>query len=72
MIFSVMWDCCAEARVAHTDRKNGEQNRCEINFLTGKGIVSKGVSGKARPLRQHFRPVKLAAWSARAVPQACR
>jgi hypothetical protein len=55
-----------------TDMKNGEQNRCEINFLTGKGIVSKGVSGKARPLRQHFRAVKLAAWSAQFIPDVCR
>jgi hypothetical protein len=55
-----------------TDMRNGEQGRCEINFLTGKGVVSKGVDGKARPLRQHFRPVKLAAWSTQTAPQACR
>ena len=55
-----------------TDLKSREQGSCEINFLTGKGVVSEGVDGKARRLNQHFKPVKLAAWPAQATPQACR
>jgi hypothetical protein len=55
-----------------TDMKNGGQGRCDINFLTGKGVLQKGVDGKARRLKQHFKPVKLAAWSTQSIPQACR
>jgi hypothetical protein len=55
-----------------TDMKNGEPHSCDINFLTGKGVVQKGVDGKKRRLKQHFRPVKLAAWSTQSVPHACR
>jgi hypothetical protein len=54
------------------DMKSGEQGGCDINFLTGKGVVSKGVDGKKRRLEARFKPVKLAAWSARSIPKACR
>jgi hypothetical protein len=54
------------------DMKSGEQGSCDINFLTGKGVAQKGADGKARPLRQRFKPVKLSAWSARSIPKACR
>jgi len=55
-----------------TDMKSGEQDSCDINFLTGKGVVQKGVDGKARPLKQRFKPVKLAVWSTQSIPKACR
>ena len=45
----------------------------DLTFPAGWSVgVSKGVSGKARPLRQHFRPVKLAAWSAQFIANVCR
>ena len=55
-----------------TDMKSGEQDRCDINFLTGKGVVQKGVDGKTRRLKQRFKPVKLSAWSTQSIPKACR
>ncbi len=36
--------------------------RCDINFLTGKGKLSKGINTRPRPLKGRFRPVKLAHW----------
>ena len=54
------------------DMKSGEQGSCDVNFLTGRGVVSEGVGGKERRLKQRFKPVKLAAWSARSIPKACR
>ena len=54
------------------DMKGGAQGGCAINFLTGRGVVSKGAGGKAKALKQRFQPVKLAAWSRRPVPKACR
>jgi hypothetical protein len=35
---------------------------CDINFLTGKGVASRGL-GKSRPLKARFKPVTLADWS---------
>jgi hypothetical protein len=35
---------------------------CDINFLTGKGVRSRGLA-KARPVKARFTPVKLADWS---------
>jgi hypothetical protein len=54
------------------DMKNGEQGSCELDFLAGKGVVSKGVDGKPRSLRPRLEPVKLAAWATRSIPKACR
>jgi hypothetical protein len=54
-----------------TDLKSGVQGSCEINFLTGRGVVSKGVGGKARRLQERFKPVKLAAWATRST-RLCR
>jgi hypothetical protein len=55
-----------------SDLKSGAQRSCEINFLTGKGVVSKGADGKARRLKERFKPVKLATRPAQATPKACR
>jgi hypothetical protein len=35
---------------------------CDINFLTGKGVRSRGLA-KARPIRARFTAVRLADWS---------
>jgi hypothetical protein len=55
-----------------TDRKGDAPGSCEINFLTGRGVVSKGADGKARRLKERFKPVELAAWQAQAALKACR
>ena len=51
--------------------KSGEQGQCDINFLTGKGVASKGPHGKMKPIPGHFTPVKLADWSPKSYPKAC-
>jgi hypothetical protein len=43
---------------------------CDINFLTGKGVRSRGLA-KARPIRARFTPVRLADWSADKEPKVC-
>jgi hypothetical protein len=43
---------------------------CDINFLTGKGVRSRGLA-KAKPLKRHFVPIKLADWSEDKRPKAC-
>jgi hypothetical protein len=44
---------------------------CDINYLTGKGFMQKGIDGEAVPLKGTFRPVKLADWSDDDRPRAC-
>ncbi len=53
------------------DLKNGDQGGCDIDFLTGKGVASKGL-GKATTIKRKFKPIKLADWSAEMGWQACR
>ena len=45
---------------------------CEINFLMGKGVFSKGINGRARPLKGSFAPVRLADWSEKHEPRVCK
>ena len=52
------------------DRRDGIGS-CDINFLTGKGVVSRGPSGKDRPMGAKFKPVKLADWSPDKHAKAC-
>lgn len=54
------------------EMKDGEQGDCDINFLSGKGVASKGLHGKKRPVRERLAPVKLSAWSEKMYPKACR
>jgi hypothetical protein len=44
---------------------------CDINFLAGMGTVSKGIDGRARPLKGSFAPTKLADWSEKHEPRVC-
>jgi hypothetical protein len=53
------------------DLKSGEQGECEINFLTGRAVASKGVDGKKKAVKGTFRPVRLAEWSAEPYVKAC-
>lgn len=43
---------------------------CDINFLTGKGVKSKGLA-KDKPIKAKFAPIKLADWSEAKRPKAC-
>ena len=43
---------------------------CDIDFLTGKGVVSEGLD-ESQPLDEIFKPVKLADWSTENRPEAC-
>ena len=43
---------------------------CDINFLTGRGVASRGLA-RARPLKERFSPIKLEAWSEYRQPRAC-
>lgn len=45
--------------------------RCEINFLTGKGAITRGVGTRSKALKGKFAPAKLADWSIATRPRAC-
>jgi hypothetical protein len=51
------------------DTRNGS-GTCDINFLTGKGTLSRNMA-KARPVRGRFAPIRLADWSQEKRPKAC-
>lgn len=44
---------------------------CDINYLTGKGVVSEGLSD-GKSLRMRFKKIKLADWSDAKQPKACQ
>lgn len=46
------------------------EGECDVNFLTGKGTLTKDVD-KPRPIKGVFKPVKLADWTSAKIPQAC-
>jgi hypothetical protein len=52
--------------------KNGEQGGCDINFLTGKGVASKGPDGKKAAIAGRFDAVTLREWSEKKYPRACK
>ncbi len=43
---------------------------CDINFLTGRGVASRGLAG-SRPLKARFSPITLESWSPDRQPRAC-
>lgn len=51
------------------DTRNGIGS-CDINFLTGKGVVSRGLA-KSKPIKEKFAPIKLADWSVTTRPAGC-
>lgn len=44
---------------------------CEIDFLSGKGVVTQGLDEESRPIEGAFTPVKLADWTGDDLPGAC-
>jgi hypothetical protein len=57
---------------SHTSDGNVEtlMGSCDINFLTGKGVVSEELE-EGKPLKGKFKPIKLSDWSAEKRPKAC-
>lgn len=43
---------------------------CDINFLTGRGVASRGLAG-SRPIKARFSPITLESWSQERQPRAC-
>ena len=44
---------------------------CDINFLTGKGVITRGLDGAGKRIKGKFTPVLLADWSDDKRPKAC-
>jgi hypothetical protein len=53
------------------DTRNEGIGGCDINFLTGKGVSSRGLGGKTKPIKTKFTPVRLTDWSDDKRPKAC-
>jgi hypothetical protein len=52
------------------DTRNG-LGSCDFNFLTGKGFVTRGLTGREKPFKGPAGPIKLADWSYERRPAAC-
>ena len=53
------------------DTRNDGIGSCDINFLAGKGVTSRGLGARSKPINAKFAPVKLADWSDDKRPKAC-
>ena len=52
--------------------RDGSVGRCDVNYLTGKGVASKGLPARDKAIGTAFRPIRLADWSEEKMPRACR
>jgi hypothetical protein len=52
--------------------RDGSIGSCDVNYLTGKAVASKGLRKRNKAIRTVFRPIKLADWSEQKTPRACR
>jgi hypothetical protein len=52
--------------------RDGSAGSCDVNYLTGKGVASKGLPERNKPIKTVFRPIRLADWSDEKVPKVCR
>jgi hypothetical protein len=52
--------------------RDGSVGSCDVNYLTGKGVASRGLPKRDKPIRTVFHPVKLADWSETEGPRDCR
>ena len=50
----------------------GSIGSCDVNYLTGKAVASKGLPRRNKVVRTVFGPIKLADWSEQKTPRACR
>ena len=67
--FKRNWDENVHLANAEVETTTGE---CDINFLTGRGFASADVTQQPKPLNHKFMPVKLADWTRKKFPKACR
>jgi hypothetical protein len=44
---------------------------CDINYLTGMGVMIEGIDGEPTPIKEKFEPLKLADWSDKNLPTVC-
>ena len=52
--------------------RDGSVGSCDVNYLTGKGVASKGLPARDKAIGTAFRPIRLADWSDEKMPRACR
>jgi len=52
--------------------RDGSIGSCDVNYLTGKAVASKGLPKRNMVITTVFRPIKLADWSEQKTPRACR
>jgi len=52
--------------------RDGSIGSCDVNYLTGKAVASKGLPTRNKVIRTAVRPIKLADWSEQKIPGACR
>ena len=52
--------------------RDGSAGSCDVNFLSGKAVASKGLPERYRAIGPAFRPIRLADWSEEKMPKACR
>lgn len=52
------------------DTRNGS-GRCDFNFLTGKGVIARGLKGRGKSFGGPPGPIKLSDWSHERRPAAC-
>jgi hypothetical protein len=52
--------------------RDGSIGSCDVNYLTGKAVASKGLSKRNKVITTVFRPIKLADWSEQKALRACR
>ena len=52
--------------------RDGSIGSCDVNYLAGKAVASKGLPRRNKVVGTVFRPIKLADWSEQKIPRACR
>ncbi|RWA63511.1 hypothetical protein [Mesorhizobium sp.] len=65
--YSRSWDWGNRTSDETVDTMQGD---CDINYLTGKGTVSKDLA-ESRPIKGNFKPVLLKDWSYEMRPKVC-
>ena len=50
--------------------RDGSIGSCDVNYLTGKAVASKGLPRRNKVVRTVFRPIKLADWSEQKITQS--
>jgi len=52
--------------------RDGSVGSCDVNYLTGKGVASKGLPARDKAIGTAFRPIRLADWSDDKRPEPCK